>query len=415
MDSSTLVWVKNRVLELLSPIILDTDRCKVSEFKPKENISVLRKNFRYITHSSFNVAYVENEEVRGYFRECRVHCERLQYVENLLNDYLTFILEDENTINLKEIVLKSLKNSKNLNKFFSMGVKNDFNSPVAAFLANNKLFHKIGLAEVEDKMLDDLSSFIQFAWGEIYLYNMSSFHKRDELQMINANKQIATYVLACRIGAGEIIPKTSFVVLDIEGIKKIGTLMDVSPGQNPEHISFEVRSDIDPKLQCQFNKLHILDIICRQRDHRPGRDGNYNIYISNGKSQSVSAFDNDAPTSFFPLGRIDFTTSAATTPFVNKDDIVQQPFISKECIDEVKNLEFFEIKNLLGPYLSNIQIYFLKKRITKLIAAINKSDKRNDITLLRDSEWSNVTVNDEIAYCESYNVVTYMYSYINLL
>ena len=112
MDSSTLVWVKNRVLELLSPIILDTDRCKVSEFKPKENISVLRKNFRYITHSSFNVAYVENEEVRGYFRECRVHCERLQYVENLLNDYLTFILEDENTINLKEIVLKSLKNSK---------------------------------------------------------------------------------------------------------------------------------------------------------------------------------------------------------------------------------------------------------------------------------------------------------------
>lgn len=416
MDKSKIIKIKNESMRLIAPIVFKTKPVDISDFDNVPSIEIDKSSFSYLTYSSFNVAFINEGQYSGYFRECRPHASRYTFVKTLLEDYYKFINSSSKMCTLQTLVLEKIRDKANIDRFFAMGVKNDFNSPVSRFFKDHSLSFLIGVPDCEQCFLGELASFVQFAWGEIYLYNMSRGLKETELQTFNSNKQIATYQIAKHLEISSLIPNTRFVKLCIDGTVKIGTWMDVACGQSPEKMSSEQRHKISPRLQMEFAQLTLLDLICRQRDHRPNRDANYNINIScAGDAEALCAFDNDSPTSFFPSSRIDFTTSAATTPFVDSKGRIQMPFLSEETCLNILSMNYKWIDSELSAYLSRFQLRYLKKRIRNLQNSIQTAKANNDVVFLSQDQWNRETVEQELSFCENNHKVTYLYSFYHLM
>ena len=409
--------IKNKILKYCAPILLRTRQLEDGFWETIPSICVSKEDVTYLTHSTFNVVYINKESVKGYFRECRKHLNKTEYISQLLDDYFEYICESAYAEMIKKELLEYLGIKKNISKFFNMGVRNDTNSAIARFYQNPRVTELLGIPNVHSKELDDkLPELLQFVWGEVYTYLLNEGIEQGGYQVFNTNRQVATYELAKCLDAAELIPYTRYVKLIIEGKEKIGTLMDVAPGICPEHMEENARMQIAPELQRQFIRLNFLDILCRHTDHRPGHDGNYNVDTDeNGNVCTVSAFDNDAPTSFLPSGNVKFGTSAMTTSLITKDGMIARPYICKDIVEKIRNIDKKAIDSSVGRYLSTLQCFFINRRLQFLRCSIEKTEKIGLVRSLAKDEWSMNTVNKELALCSEEGEFSYLYAYYRML
>lgn len=411
------IALKNKIIQLISPILLNTNQYDDLFWKNTEEIRVNNIEIKYLIHSSFNVIYVENNSIKGYFRECRVHKKPIDFISDLINDYFTFVSKNNNYLALREELINYLGIRENLKLFMNMGVKNDPQSGFSHFLSDPSKTEYVGIPNFHSKELDnELPKFLQFVWGELYTYKLCEGLYYDHYQVFSANRQIATYKLSLLLGNSKIIPNTRYIKLHLDNGVKYGTFMDVAPGVSPEEMKEHERKCISPLLQREFLYLNTLDILCRQTDHRPGHDGNYNVSVNDkGEVDGVCAFDNDAPTSFFVTGKIDFRTSARTTSFITNKNEIDRPYFPKELAELIIGIKTKNIDILLADNLTLIQRHFIKKRLKKLKKALTLSIEKKSILLLDKDMWSYETIKSEIDYCKNAGCVSYLYSYYELI
>lgn len=410
-----IISLKSMVLGYVGPRLYKTKGLTKAITMP--GIKLDYSQFKYLIHSTYNVARVDVDGRCGYFRECRKHREPHAYLNEIISDYFKFVSHCHNSEILELEMKRYLSDNDNLNKLLRMGVKNDPKSRIAKFFQNPGHSSVIGIPDKHSNELDkELVDLLQFLWGEILTYNMCIKYKMGEYQTFNTNRQIATYQLARMLKIEYLIPTTRYVrIVFPDGKEKIGTLMDVAPGILPEKLQNDIRQKIDPMLQKKMSELCLLDLICRQTDHRPGHDGNYCVSFNNyGLVNAVQAFDNDAPTSFTLSRRINFTTSARTSPFIGQDNNIIYPYLSKEVVETLNCLKKQDINQCVGVYLSRMQCYYVWLRLNNLQRIIQKNFTLNHIILLNKYQWTFDTVQNELDLCRDQNITTYLYAYYTL-
>lgn len=412
------ISIKNKVLKYIAPFFLETKQLDSNFIKTIPILNVSKTQMKYLVNSTYNVIYLEGKSIKGYFRECRIHKAPLEYISDIIEDYFTYVSYSKDAIKLKKEILGYLKKNSNMKKFLNMGVRNDKNSRITQFFKNPCNTEIIGISNNHSAELEqELQLMMQFIWGEIYTYILSCGTKYNNYQVINSNRQIATYELAKFLEAEELIPNTRYIKLCIDGTKiKLGTLMDIAPGISPEELLEVERKKINPELQRQFIRLNLLDVLCRHTDHRPGHNGNYNVSFNKlNELCKVCAFDNDAPTSFLPSSSIRFVTSAMTTPLVNNKGVFERPFICEDMSKILLKISKEDINKLLGRYLTYIQRKFIYLRLKAVKKAIMKSRKENSISFLEKDMWSYKTIEKEIKICETKKIVSYLYSFLEMI
>ena len=411
------ISLKNKVLKYIAPVFLETKQLDSDFIEKIPKLNISKMQVKYLVNSTYNVIYLESENTKGYFRECRLHKAPEEYISDIIDDYFAYVSYSKDAISLKKEILKYLEKNRNMKKFLNMGVRNDENSRIAQFFKNPCNTEIIGIPnDHSEKLGRELQLMMQFVWGEIYTYILSRGTKYNNYQVINTNRQIATYELAKFLDAEELIPNTRYIKLCIDGTKtKLGTLMDIAPGISPEELLENERKKINPKLQRQFIRLNLLDVLCRHTDHRPGHNGNYNVSFNKlNEVYGVCAFDNDAPTSFLPSSSIKFITSAMTTPLVNSNGTFERPFICEDISKILLKVSRKDINKLLERYLTYIQREFIYLRLKAVKKAIIKSKMEKSISFLEEDMWSYKTIEKEITMCKTNKIISYLYSFLEM-
>jgi hypothetical protein len=116
----------------------------------------------------------------------------------------------------------------------------------------------------------------------------------------------------------------------------------------------------------------------------------------NGYITGISAFDNKS-SACFPLHKnIDFVSFKNCSPIINKDGLINRPFLSKTTTDLLEALSLKDLYSALKNILTPIQILFTWKRISLLKDAIRKTAKVNSNFIISDNEWSKATIEKEL-------------------
>lgn len=364
------------------------------------NIDCDQEDVVLLTNTSNNVFRVKTQNGYIFFRECKIHKEIYEYVNDEIDFYYSKIHPE--LLDDKLFIQQALNNRKSFKKFINMGIVNDFYSGAYNFCIGNGGKH-IGILGMEPDREERIKDFVQYIWGELFVYKLNNGLKIGEYQTYNAARSIAVSRLAKLLGLRDLIPNTEYALLNIRG-KTImfGTAMDEAAGICMETMSVEDRNNVSsPALQRALNNLNLLDVICFEKDHRPG---NYNVVINNGKATNVVAFDNDSPNSF-GIGGICFETYLGCSPmFVNNS--LNRPFVDKSIVDNILNVDIKDLCEEVSDFLNIVQIYALKYRVKK----IKKILKQIPEEKLLNNEWNEKTMKTELK-CE--DLVTYLTKFIS--
>lgn len=261
---------------------------------------------------------------------------------------------------------------------------------------DHHFFESFGLDNLPDGT-DDVA--IYFLWcmrSAALSLRSTAFVYGDKYSFFCAVKAMSMQIVAEELGLSYIITPSEWCNLEVEGGKSFfGLLSNSAPGERMSDCS------VPPSgaLQRELINLNVLDAICFQNDHGPN---NYNIYKENGEFK-VCAFDNDNPSTFFPIFSVS-ASLAGCSPLINKKGIVNRPFFDKDLAERIRTLDIGALQKRLKPYLNQIQIISLKARIKKLQKAVKKTSEVNQSFLIEHSKWNERTVSLELKgkYGETY-------------
>ena len=345
-----------------------------------------------LNETTNNIKKIQFYNSYKYFRKCSSHDIMIKYVLQIVDDYFS----DSPDCKTKKWIIDSLVEKNNLRLFFNMGVTNDKYSNVYRYYKTNDST-LIGIATPRCEVVnEEIKSFVQFAWGEIYNYKLNNGLRHGQFQIYNACRGLATKAIADLLGLEELIPKSQYVRLRIDAKTEIfGTLMDQAPGELVKWAPPEKRkSMITPQLQHSLNNLNLLDVICYERDHKPS---NYNVLLDeNQKGLKVCAFDNDSPLTFFIYSSAQFKTYMNCAPYIYNKRIMR-PYIDKKLAETVLSLNIKKLANITNTYLSKIQIITMKSRFSILRQCIKNSILKGFLHPIEDNEWNTDTEHIELS------------------
>ncbi len=347
-----------------------------------------KEDIRLLTETSNNVCRIEVNGKKLFFRECKIHKDIRAYVRDEIDFYYTALAPDH--AEDRYFIESKLAICANFRKFVHMGMTNDRSSGAYHFCMGDGA-HYIGLDGMEPEMEERVKDFVQFIWGDLFAYQLNGGLKIGEYQTYNAVRSIAAWRMAVLTGLRGLIPKTEYAKIFIDGTYAFfGTVMEEAPGFSVEQTDEKTSAALaSPALQCMLNDLHLLDVLCLEKDHRPG---NYNVTAEDGKVTGVVAFDNDSPNSF-GIGGISFRTYIGCSPLILGDRI-NRPYIDSEAAQRIEKVTDGDIARTFGDILNAYQIRTLKKRLrkVKMILANTPEDKR-----LGKEAWSEETMREELS------------------
>ena len=211
----------------------------------------------------------------------------------------------------------------------------------------------------------------------------------------NANRIMATEKMAELLGLYNMVPHSRFVYMKIEGVpSQFGILMEFAQGIYPLRLGEGLKDVITPLLQRSLNNLNVIDMICNDKDHRPG---NYFLVLNEkGLAVDICAFDNDSPWCFFPFFSLKFSSYLGSSSLVKRNKYMR-PFIDIKVLEKIQCITRKKIIVLLSPFMNRLQVLACWFRIKGLRRFINKSVKNGDLKPLREGEWSEKTMQYELS------------------
>ncbi len=251
-------------------------------------------------------------------------------------------------------------------------------------------FKRFGMEDIPEGM-DDIA--VYFLWcmrSAAAGYRTLNLVRGKEYSYFNAVRAVSSRIVAEALGLEHMITDARFCVLHTEdGASIRGFLSHAAPG------SRMVDSTVAPtgSLQQALGNLQILDLISYQVDHGPN---NYNVFLDGEGRASVCAFDNDNPTTFFPIPIIS-RPFVGCSSFVDGKGRVQRPFVDKTLADRMAALSVSDLDQRLKPYLNLLQRRALISRIKKLNRVIQRSLRDGNHFLLTPEEWNDATVQQELS------------------
>lgn len=365
-------------------------------------ISCNQKQVKFFANTPNTIIYFKTEECEGYFRECRIHRDEFSFIEELVKDYCTYIVEGHNRDVLYSEIVDYMKNKNGYKAFFNMGDGTNPYSPINEFRRkHNPAF--IGFDENISQLLrDNLLSLVQFAWGPLAEYQYCSNQKNGLPHLFNSTKTIVTKIVADAIGAESIIPDTYYAKMILDGKERVGVVVGVAEGVVPKKGNNYAISGI---LQRDLMSLNILDTIVYQKDHRPG---NYFVKLNSEKEMiGVSAFDNDAPSTMQPVLNPKMRTYLGCTPLVS-DHSYNRPYVPKRVYKKIKGLSTRRLRGLVLPFCSKVEALALCIRYKRLRQSLIKAVDEGSTKCLSDEQWDINSISQEIK-------TKSVYSYLHLL
>lgn len=347
-------------------------------------------------HSSNNVLYLRTSN--QYFRECRYHENKKSFINTIVCDffeniYISSLLSKDDSSLLKEAIINSLSDKRAFTSFFYMGRDNDKNSTFRRAIESED-YSLVGLPSIvkqySSKVIFD---FLEYSWSEISNYRMNAgihgFHS------YNSNRALAQYKVAEILGVKWLMPEIEYAKIKVdEGPIRFGTLSMVAEGVNPTKVDNK-RLKLMPSVQRELNILHILDVICFEKDHRPG-----NYYVKQNKEgelTGISVFDNDSPASFFIWPSVRFSTYYGCVPLLDSNNCFAIGYIDKCFFDKLNSVKFEELTSNLSPFLSKVQIISLFFRIKSIIKGVEHAIAQNKVKVLGKEQWTMDTLKDELS------------------
>lgn len=367
---------------LLKPKRIRTVPCGVRE------IHCQTCDVSMILNTSNNVMKVQTQGGWVYFRECKRHERIDRYVANEIEFYYTQVRPEY--AKDRGHIEHSLRDKKNFKKFINMGMTNDSASGAYLFCIGRGAHH-IGLNEMSPEQEECVKDFVQYIWGNLFVYRLNNGLKTGDYQTYNAVRCLATYRMAKLLGLESMIPKTEYVKLCVDNNTVLfGVAMDQAPGSSSERMEKAYRYTIgSPMLQRLLNNLQLLDVLCLEKDHRPG---NYNVTVENGKVNGVVAFDNDSP-NCFGFGGISFETYLGCSPWV-VDNAVNRPYIDADLADRILKLTDQDLFDAVGDLLNLYQRITLKKRVHDIKKILKNTPKNK---FIGQESWSDDTMKEELS------------------
>jgi len=358
--------------------------------KADKLILVEEKNIKFYADTPNTIIYFNNGYEEGFFRECRLHDTPVKYVKKLIDDYCRYVFVNANSEECKQIITNQLSNKANFYKFFNMGAGTASYSRISKYRKNLDS-DLVGLKGKNPKWFEDqILQLLQFIWGPLDEYRYNRFLSIGEYHVYNSSRSMITKIIADNLASSHIIPETYYAWLQFNGIKRFGVVEKPANGINPLENDIS-KFMIAGSFQRDLFLLNMIDVICYQRDHRPG---NYFVEVANDEIIHVSAFDNDCPTTLAP------TCSLKIVPYVGGDYIekngyLNRPYIDEEFYNALIRMSDEKINIITDGYISSMQKKALKVRILKLKRLLSKSINEQNAILLKKEMWSSDTIDVE--------------------
>ncbi len=372
-------------------------------------IKINSSELSYFNLSSNSIISFKKDDELFYFRECPVITRRKVFFTKAIDRFFDTInnlgisrehFSQELPINIdfssevvesfKDYVQKKLKTTSLLMVASQIDVLSEqYNFSIwTKQTYTKKFFREFGLSDLPDNLYDIGIYFLWYLRSYAYTYRTLRLVRGRHHSFFSAVKSVATSVVAEEMNLSHLVTKAVWCRLITDKGELFGVLSNSASGSR----MCDTVLKPNPSLQEELLTLNLFDIICYQTDHGPN---NYNVLkLPDGKYR-VCAFDNDNPNTFFPISKI-HGSFAGTSPFVSSESIVLRPYFPKETADKLMNINLKKLSKALKPYLNNLQLNALKKRIIKLRQAINKTASENNNFLLESKDFSDRTVEKEL-------------------
>ena len=344
-------------------------------------------NVEFIVNSSVICHFIMNGK-EYFFRKCNTHQPLNNYLNDTIHFYCEYISKTEEPDKLLKAIEEDLAVNDNYKRYKK--IPEVFDRKLMYILSGVfSDYYMVGLPtfpKVEDHQ--EFLCFLKYSGAVLSTYWSNSYVKDGVLENGNANKQMASYILARLLGVDNLIPKVEIAEIYINGEMCIGTLMEKAEGENCAYTQPIHRKLIEKGTFLKdLTNLEYLDALCYQLDHRLD---NYNvIYNQERVATSVVAFDNDAYRTFYPFPVVPIQTYAGVNTVV-KGGFVNRPYIDKVFSQRVCNITREEIDESLSSYLTKVQCWALWKRIVQLKEAILKTKMKNPQFEIDTERWQMV-------------------------
>lgn len=388
----------SRLVETFKKIVLSlygTMAGRKSFLPDIDTLPIIRADsVKFYADTPNTIIRFDSEQGEGFFRECRKHSFPQLFLKELFDDYCQYVFVNENSEECLKILKNFLDKTHGWRLFYKMGEGTARFSRITRF-RRSKDYHLIGFRDgLPSWFYDQLLQLVQFAWGPIMEHRYCHTLEEGSYQTFNSSKSIVSKLVADYFSIGELIPRTYYARLEFAGKQRVGVVVESAAGVDP--CLFERKlapQEIAPPLQKSLLSLWVLDQVCYQKDHRPG---NYFVGRSDSCFSSVSAFDNDCPTTLFPTSSIVFTTYTGIKPMFDKNGNCRIPYLSKRLFKAFEKLKIEDLKNMVTDVCSEMEATMLCRRAFSLRNKLIKNVANEKLKLLSDEEWSVDTMQEEL-------------------
>ena len=329
--------------------------------------------------SSNNLIELENRGNILFFRPIRETVPRKHMFQRIVKDYIAIT---------GKACVNELLSGINEKKFLKMGVTNDQSSNVFRYFQS----HDRALIGVPTSITltdQELDLFIHYAWSEIQAYK--KICGSGKYNTFNYNRSRCQFEIYSLFNEAELICPVSLCKLNFSnGYSMIGSVMSDAGGVNTAKMTVNERKQLlSERLKEKLDILNVLDVLCRETDHRPG---NYNVILNDrGEAISIKTFDNDSVLAFFPSLSIKNSRSGVSS-LIGRDGCFNREGLDEHFKKTFINITDKQLDLIAKPYLNAIQRFALKRRFSKLKSLLGKDSsslnvdkqKREEVTTYSD-------------------------------